>query len=306
MPIYDQSFRRYEGERRTRMLWWPVARQTLRGIVRSKLMWLILLGLLVAVVAVSIGFFAASKLEQMAPEKVEEASQAIRTQNIPMFGRDVNLGTIFFSFLVPMFPVMWVLMLVAGGGSISSDLRSSALPLYFSRPLKPWEYALGKVLGLALVPAAAFAVAILLMYLQYVAYFRPPTALFTEAPVLLAAFLHIGLVSLFLALAMACFSSLTKTARTAAVMYLGFFVLMNALAASMREGTDMRELRALAPGTALQVIGRNLMNPNIQQFRMRMDVSGLGLQIALLSVLLYLVVFAIILRRNLRVVEVVK
>ena len=44
MPIYDQTFRRYEGPRRVRALWLPVAWQTLRRVLRTRLTYLAIAG----------------------------------------------------------------------------------------------------------------------------------------------------------------------------------------------------------------------------------------------------------------------
>ena len=40
MPIYEQSFRHYDGPRTTRRMWWPVAWQTMRPMLKPKPLWL--------------------------------------------------------------------------------------------------------------------------------------------------------------------------------------------------------------------------------------------------------------------------
>jgi len=305
MPIYDQTFRRYEGERSTRALWWPVARNTVRPVLKNKLTWGLLLLLLIAVVVVSVGFFAAAKMAEVAPQHAEEAMRTMRSQRVWLFGKDVKLGTMFHLFINPLFPLLILLLLVTGAGSVSTDLRQNALPLYFSRPLKPWHYAFGKVAGLAILPAVAVTVAILILYLQFIAYFGTGLDVVKNLPVLGAAILQVCMISVFLALALAAFSSMTKTSRTAGVLFLGFLVLSFALANIFAETANAREFRAIAPRMAFSAISRAMLNPDLKEFRRQID-EGLRLTVAVGSLLTYTALFLFLLRRNLRVVEVVK
>lgn len=303
MPIYDQTFRRYEGTRSTRALWWPVARNTINPVLKNKLTWALFLMLLIAVVVVSVGFFAAAKVAEVAPHRAEDAMQAMQSQSVPLFGRNTTLGTLFHQFLTPMFSLLGLLLLVTGSGSISRDLRSSALPLYFSRPLKPWQYAFGKIIGLSIVPVIAMTVALLLLYFQFIAYFGSGYDLLRHLPVFGAAVVQVILTSVFLAIAITAFSSMTKTAGTAAVLYLGFLMLTFTMAQVFAETQNAREFRAMAPRMGLSVISRALLKPELQG---RQLDQGLRLTLAVCSLLSYAALFLFILRRNLRVVEVVK
>jgi hypothetical protein len=306
VPIYDQTFRRYEGARSTRALWWPIARMTFKPALKNKLTWVLLVGMLLGLVALSIGFFAAAKVEELAPGQANEAMRTARMQKIPLFGRDVNLGTLFHVCLGPVFPLMGLLLLATGGGSISSDLRNSALPLYFSRPLRPWQYLFGKILGLTILPFSALSISLLIVFVQFVAYFRTTRDLITDLPVFLAALLQVLLISLMLAIAMAAFSSATKNARTAGVLFFGFFIATTAFGVALAGTTRMPELRVLAPRFALQTVSRALLHPNFSQFGDNIDVTGIRLKFALCALVFYTTCFLVLLRRNLRVVEVVK
>lgn len=306
MPIYDQTFRRYDGPRHTTVLWWPIARTTFRPVLKNKLTWILLVGLLLALVALSIGFFAASKVEELAPGQANQAFRTARMQRIPLFGRDVNLGTLFHMCLGPVFPLMGLLMLATGGGSISADLRNSALPLYFSRPLKPWHYLFGKILGLTILPFSALTISLVIVFVQYVAYFRGAKDLLTDLPVFFAALLQVAIISFILSIAMTAFSSTTKNARTAGVLFFGFFIATTAIGVVFAGAAHMPELRVLAPRFALQTISRALLHPNFAQFGDSIDVTGIRLKFAVCALVFYSTLFLIILRRNLRVVEVVK
>ncbi|MGI8904977.1 MAG: ABC transporter permease subunit [Candidatus Sumerlaeaceae bacterium] len=306
MPIYDQTFRRYDGPRRTRALWWPIARTTFRPVLKSKLTWLLLLGVFVYLVFISIGFFAASKIQELAPGQAEEAARAARMQKLPIFGKDMDLGTVFYFFITPLFPAMGLLLLATGGGSISTDLRNSALPLYFSRPLKPWHYVFGKILGMAILPFGALTAGLLIIFVQFIAYFKGAPGLLSEFPVLLSALLQVGIVSFLLSIAITGFSSTTKNARTAGILYFGFFIATTALGEILVDAAHMRELRAIAPRFALDTVARVLLKPDFAQIRSSVDVTGVRFQFAACALVAYAVFFLVLLRRNLRVVEVVK
>jgi hypothetical protein len=275
-------------------------------VFKSKLTWTLLLGLFVFLIIISVGFFAMSKIEQLAPEQAEHAARAARLQKLPMFGKNMDLGTVFYTFISPLFPLMGLLMLTTGGGSISTDLRHSALPLYFSRPLKPWHYVLGKILGLAMLPVGAMSAALILIYVQFIAYFKPPSALLSELPMLLAAILQVFLISLLLSIAITGFSSTTKNARTAGVLFFGFFVATTALGEVLVKAARMRELRAIAPRFGMDTIARGLLHPNFSEVMGSVDITGLRLPVAVTSISVYAIFFLWLLRRNLRVVEIVK
>lgn len=53
---------------------------------------------------------------------------------------------------------LMLLMAAAGSGSIARDIASRAHQLYFSRPLSPLQYCLGKILALFLLFSLSFAV----------------------------------------------------------------------------------------------------------------------------------------------------
>ena len=306
MPIYDQTFRRYDGPRRTTALWWPIARTTFRPVLKSKFTWFLLLGLLGYLIVISVGFFASAKMQELAPGQVGEATRTLRMQKLPMFGKDMQLGTVLYSFITPLFSMMGLLLLATGGGSISVDLKNAALPLYFSRPLKPWHYVFGKILGMAILPFASLTAGLLIVFIQFIAYFRGPSGLITDLPVLLAALLQVVIVSFMLSIAITAFSSTTKNARTAGILYFGFFIATTALGEVLVNAAHMRELRAIAPRFALDTVGRALLHPDFTQFTGPIDISGLRLRFAICALVVYALAFLGLLRHNLRVVEVVK
>jgi ABC-type transport system involved in multi-copper enzyme maturation permease subunit len=307
MPIYDQTFRRYTGPRNLRALWWPVTWFTFRPILKRKLVWILLVGFVLYLGAISLGFFASAKMGEFIYERQSrEAARAIRREGIRMFGSDISLGTILYSVMQPLKMLLWLLVLVAGSGCISSDRRHNALPLYFSRPLKPWQYTFGKILGVAIMPLAAMLITQWVAGLQYIAWYYPFSALFTEIPTFLSAGVYAIILCGFIATVMASVSSMARSSRVAGVGFLVFFVLLENIVPLLAKTAGNTDLLALSPLHATDVIGRTLLAPDLHEISSSVETGKLSIQLAVIAVAAYSALFLYALRRNLRVVEVVK
>lgn len=307
MPIYDQTFRRYDGPRNTRNLWIPVAMQTLRRAWKSKLTHMGYGVILIYVLMMSLGFYAASKVTQIAPAGQSEAAlKGAVGQGLPMFGGSTTLSTVLFTFLMMSFGVTWFLMVCVGGASVSLEKRHAALPLFFSRPLGVWDYMIGKITGLAAVPAVGLSVALLIIYLQNIAYFHPVGDLIFQLPGLLAAFAFVLLLSLIMALVMAAISSCSKSAGSATAAFVGFWIGTRAIAFIVYRTSGYRNAGLLSLGRSLEVVMRHLLRPDISSMRQNRDFWEFGLVPSLVAIVCYCAFFLWLLRRNLKVVEVVK
>jgi ABC-type transport system involved in multi-copper enzyme maturation permease subunit len=305
MPIYDQTFRRYQGKRSTRFLWWPVARQTLRPILKAKATYLLLAFVVVPVIIYSVGFFIAAQVEKMVPEQSDGAGELARITKVPIFGRQVPVNNVLFEFLIGQSAVVVILILAHGGNTVSIDKRNSALPLYFSRPLNKPSYAFGKILGLALLPAIMLAAALILIFAQVIGYFYTPMEALKMMPLLLSGLAYVGLLSLFTATSMVAFSSATKNANVAAVTFIIFWMLALAIGGATREYMGRKTgLAAISPTLSFQSIGRFLLDPEIGRLMRRQAM--VDVQHAFAAIALYTGLFLLLIRRNLKVVEVVK
>lgn len=307
MPIYDQTFRHYEGPRHLKALWWPVTVFTFKPVFKRKLVWLILAGFVLFLAYISIAFFIVAKMQEFVPDRQSrEAARAVRRQGMRFFSAEVPLGTIFYSIMQPLTGMLWLLVLIAGSGCISSDRRNNALPLYFSRPLRPWDYAAGKILGVALLPLAAMLLTQWLIGIQYIAWYLPVSGFFTELPSFAAGAVYAVLLCGFVSLAMVSISSMAKSNRVAGVGFLVFFVLMQRLGPVLARATGSDFFRALSPLHSIDVIGRALLKPNFREISSSVDTGALQTPLAAMVCLGYIALFLVVLRRNLRVVEVVK
>lgn len=306
MPIYDQSFRRYAGPRNLANLWWPVAQYTFRPILRRKLVWVLMVMLLMYLGGLSVAFVVSAKVAQhLGDQSTHDAMRTVRREGLPIFDANIGVGTILYFILQPLKALLWLLVLIAGAGVISSDRRFNALPLFFSRPLKAWHYTVGKILGIALLPFAAMVLTQWIIGLQFIAYYLPVSALFTKLPIFGLGIVYAGLLSGFLATAMTSISSMAKSSRIAGLAFLCFFVLLEKVVPLVAQGSSHSALMSLSPLHSLDVIGRALLRPDMSNIKSSVETGALSVTASVVSVSLYLLMFLVLLRRNLRVVEVV-
>jgi ABC-type transport system involved in multi-copper enzyme maturation permease subunit len=307
MPIYDQSFRRYTGPRNLTALWWPVALYTWRPILRRKLVWVLLAMLVLYLGGLSVAFVVSAKVAQHLGDKnTHDAMRSVRREGLPIFDANISVGTILYFIMQPLKALLWLLVLIAGSGVISSDRRFNALPLYFSRPLRPWQYTVGKIGGVAIIPLAAMLLTQWIIGLQFIAYYLPVSALVTRLPVFLLGAVYALLLSGFLATAMTSISSMAKSSRIAGVAFLCFFVLLEKVVPLIALNSDFPALLSLSPLHSLDVIGRTLLRPDMGNIKSGVETGALSVTASVISVIVYLVFFLAVLRKNLRVVEVVK
>jgi ABC-type Na+ efflux pump permease subunit len=306
MPIYDQTFRRYEGLRSTSGLWFSVARQTLRPFWKAKFNYLLMSGFLIPVLVLSVAFFASAKIQTLGTEQVEAAARVAEVSDFPLFGRNLNINTVVFRYLTFCSALLWITVLANGGGSISGDKRNGALPLYFSRPLSVRDYLVGKIVGLAVFPALLLAVSIVLVYVQAWAYFFSFAQAMASAYVVFGALAYVVAFSLLASLSMAAFSSMAKSARAAGVMFIGFWFVSSAAGDLLRHATHKAFFAAVSPGRSLFVMLVRLLKPDVRRLMRDPDFVQFHLGIAFASVLVYTLLFLWLLRRNVKVVEVVR
>jgi len=157
MPIFEQSYRSYEGMFRRRFRWVIVLEQELRVLLKSKVMLVLLLaGLLHVFVRV---------LQIVAYDVISQDPNNPLTPWLQQFQAIVVNERMFYDFVRLQAPLVFVVSLFAGAGMICNDFTNNLMEVYFSKPLSWKDYVLGKVmsivvLGLALtaLPAVFFAV----------------------------------------------------------------------------------------------------------------------------------------------------
>jgi ABC-2 type transport system permease protein len=160
MPIFDQGYQHWKGPLSGHAWrWLAIVRHGVR--VQGKNLFLRLLLLLAWLPALAlVAAVAVWGLVEQQSATVLSLARALLPADILLdpHAYRTAVWTVLYSFFfkTEMFFIM-LLVVVAGPGLISRDLRFNALPLYFSRPLTRLDYLLGK-LGVIGVLVAAVAV----------------------------------------------------------------------------------------------------------------------------------------------------
>src|SRR5438876_7088757 len=167
MPIFDQGYQHWQGQLTGRTWrWLAIVRHGVRVQKNNRILRLLMLLawlpalILVAVMAIwglveqkNSGAIAIAAL--LLPEDMVRDPQAFRS----------TIWTLayWYFFKTEMFFIM-LLVVMAGPGLISRDLRFNALPLYLSRPLTRFDYFLGKLGVIAMLVGAIAVVPAVLAY----------------------------------------------------------------------------------------------------------------------------------------------
>lgn len=277
MPIHDQGYRRYGGRRLPHGgAWWIIARTQLRAALKYRLFIMLLLASYIPFVVRAVQTYLSTSFQAV-------PMLAISAQTFRDFLDQQGI----FVFLIT----------IALGGAIADDRRANALQLYLSKPLTRVEYILGRLVPvLACLLAVTLLPALLLLLLQIA--FSGSTSFIRQNAFLLPA---ITIASLTQALLSSCailaLASLSKSRRFVAIMYAGVIFFSSAMAAVLRGITGSRAWVAISPGDLIDVIADGV-------FRVG-GTRPLPVPVAVAVVAALIVVFALILERRVRAVEVV-
>lgn len=278
MPIHDQGYRHYSGQRAPHGgAWWVIARTHMMSSVRYR-WFIVVLGIAwVPFVVRAVQIYFASTNAQVA--------QLLATT--PDTFREFLSQQRLFVFLV----------IIMQSGLIADDRRTNALQLYLSKPLTRVEYILGKlipplafVLGVTLLPAVVLLILQIvfagsLTFLSANLFLMPAIVLFSLVQALLSAFAIVAL------------SSLSKSRRFVAIMYAGIVFFTAAVYQVLRLITNSRRWAVISPGEMLDVIADAI-------FRSRAE-PAVPVVIAVLAIAVIVGLSMLILERRIRAVEVV-
>jgi ABC-2 type transport system permease protein len=215
MPIHDQGYRRYVGERAPHGRGWAViARSGLRAfIVKRSCIALLLFAWL--------PFFA-------------RALQIYAAANLPQASFLAPTPEMFKDFLGQQDIFVFFIAVYVGAGLIANDRRANALQIYLSKPLTRVEYVFGKfailmtfLLLVTWVPAVVLLV-VQVMFAGNFTFFAENIYLFPA--ITLKSFVQ----ALTVSSAMLALSSLSHSSRYVGILYAGVIFLTQALYGVLR------------------------------------------------------------------------
>jgi ABC-type transport system involved in multi-copper enzyme maturation permease subunit len=278
MPIHDQGYRRYAGDRRARdRRWLVIARAGIVERLRERrflaLMLMAWLLFLVRAVQLYIGttFVRASFL---APS-----------------------DETFHSFLSQQRLFVFFITIYAGAGLIASDRQANALQLYLSKPIARHDYIAGKLATLAtLLTAVTWVPAMMLLALQVL--FSGSLEFVSSHPRLVPAITITSLLQVALAsMTMLALSSLSRSRRFAAMLYAIVVIFAGAIERVLQTATGAAGWVLLSPQNTLLVIADALFGIEAE--------TEIPVAVALIAIVALLGICVVVLERRVRAVDVV-
>jgi ABC-2 type transport system permease protein len=216
MPIHDQTYRRYKGQReQARSAWTVIAIAGIRGFLRKRALLGVLLMAYLPFLIRMVQFYVASNFSQTA-SVLGPSAQTFRE-----FLEQQH----FFVFLVTIY---------IGAGLIAQDRRANALQIYLSKPLSRLEYIAGKMAILIVFLLLVTLVPALLLLLGQIV--LSGSFAFARANLFLipAITLYATIEVLVVAFAMLALSSLSTSSRYVAVLFAGAMFFTEAVFATLR------------------------------------------------------------------------
>jgi ABC-2 type transport system permease protein len=278
MPIHDQGYRHYAGERALhRRAWWVIARAGIMERLRERRF----LGLLLF----SWSLFAMRAVQLYLGTTIAQASFLAPTEQT--FHQFLNQQRIFVFFIT----------IYAGAGLIANDRRSNALQIYLSKPITRHEYMAGKLFTLAaFLVAVTWLPAMLLLVLQVL--FSGGVEFVSSHPrlipaITLASFLQVSLA----VMTMVALSSLSRSRRFVSMLYAGIVFFGAALDSVLRISTGNPAWALVSPQNTLAVVTDAIFG-NVPE-------SAVPVSVALVALGVLLGISIFILERRVRAVEVV-
>lgn len=278
MPIHDQSYRHYGGERaRPGGAWTVIAWAGIRTMIRKRTFLGLLIFAWLPFIVRAVQIYLATNFQQAAllAPTAETFRQFLEQQD-------------FFVFVVTIY---------VGAGLIANDRRANALQIYLSKPLMRAEYIAGKLavlftflLFVTLVPALLLLLLQVLFagsfaFLQKNLFLFPTITVASLIQVLLASFTMLAL------------SSLSKSARFVGILYAGITFFTASMFAAVYAITGSSAFSWMSIGSSLtQVVDV------IFRLKPRYDTPWM---VSLLVILGLIVLSISILERRVRGVEVV-
>lgn len=277
-PIHDQSYRHYEGPKTPPgRAWTVIARAGLMTFIRKRM-------------------FLGVMLFAWIPFVVR-AVQLYISANYPQASILGPGPSTFREFLGQQDFFVFVITVYVGAGLIANDRRANALQIYLSKPLMRIEYIAGKfsvlftfLMFVTFVPAML----LLLLKVMFDGRFSFLTQnIFLIPAITVASLLEVTLISF----AMLALSSLSKSARFVAILYVGVLFFTKALFGALYAITATSAVSWISFGDDLSQVTDVI-------FRMRPRYAT-PWEVSLLVIVGLIVVALSILERRVRGVEVV-
>jgi len=280
MPIYEQTYRRYEARAPLRSVrFWPITREALRMILAKRAFVILLLSSFVPFVVRVVQVYVFTRFPEVG-------------RVLPVDGR------LFGEFLNQQVGFTVLLSIFGGAGLVANDLRTGAILVYLSRPLTRRDYVLGKLgvllalnLSVTLLPGTLlYLIALGLAPDQFARW-----SLLWIGPAIVA---HSLLISLVVGLVALAISALSRSARVAGLAFVGLWVGVEIVRGVLTKIADRPEAEVLSFQQDLREVGNALFGITERTASLPVVWPALTLGVAIVACLF-------VLRSRVRAVEIV-
>jgi ABC-2 type transport system permease protein len=277
MPIHDQGYRRYGGDRTKGRAWLVILTTGVRAMLGNRRWIVLMIASWIQFVVRAVQFYLAANFQQASMLSPSAATfrDFFDKQDIFVFIMTVTLGS----------------------SLIAQDRRANALQIYLSKPLTRAEYIFGKLgILVTFLLLITWVPAILLLVVQVV--FEGRFAFLWANAYLFPAITVFALVEVVMvSTSMLALSSLSTNSRFVGILYTALIFFSNALYGVMRAVTGSSMVSWISFGNNLAQIGDLI-------FRVPLRYQT-PWPVALLMILGLIGVSAFILDRRVRGVEIV-
>jgi ABC-2 type transport system permease protein len=277
MPIHDQGYRRYGGDKTKGRAWLVILTTGVRAMLGNRRWIVLMIASWIQFVVRAVQFYLAANFQQASMLSPSAATfrDFFDKQDIFVFIMTVTLGS----------------------SLIAQDRRANALQIYLSKPLTRAEYIFGKLgILVTFLLLITWVPAILLLVVQVV--FEGRFAFLWANAYLFPAITVFALVEVVMvSTSMLALSSLSTNSRFVGILYTALIFFSNALYGVMRAVTGSSMVSWISFGNNLAQIGDLI-------FRVPLRYQT-PWPIALLMILGLIGVSAFILERRVRGVEIV-
>jgi ABC-2 type transport system permease protein len=259
MPIFDQGYQRWSGKLQGHAWrWMAITRHGVRiGFKNKWLRWLLFAAWTpaLALAAVLCGWGLLERNSDLITPFLGILKSWFGPQSIddPRAYR-VDVWTVCFHYFLQ--TELWLsmlLILVVGPNLISQDLRFNALPLYFSRPLRRFDYVLGKLGVIMVFLAMILILPCIVAYILGLAFSLDLSIIKDTFGLLVAAVLYGLVIVVSGGLLMLALSSLSRNSRYVGLFWLAILMVGGMLASVLAEAERhqrMHEFRHSGGGFA--------------------------------------------------------
>jgi ABC-2 type transport system permease protein len=272
MPVYDRSYRRWDGELSRRALrFLPIAATGIRQAFTVRAGWFLKLQfwlLLIASLLPTLFFAFMQYVRNFQPTALRgmvtwlEKMDAFRTLEYPLL---IWINTKF----------LMAFTVIIGSGLIARDRAAGAMPLYLSRPVTRLDYALGKFCVLSWFLMLFTVVPCLALWAFGVISSPDDGALRQMLPEVPRFVLHGLVVTVTYASTMLAVSSLCRRPMFAGLIWFALIILLPNFVSFAGTRLHWTVAPALSPNDAFEAIGFDIWNLDAMSSK---SVAGFNLQ----------------------------